>query len=134
MQWAIKNDYYIGQTSEQEVIAAVKNGLTMAKFFQKTIKTPSIYLEFFEHAYQQFVRQYINNMSSHDVYYWGDYSLSFLTNNTERNNPYGQTALNTLSKVEMNDANKAKIFAVLYMRFAEFNAHGFAKSKVDLKP
>lgn len=38
MQWAIKNDYYIGQTSEQEGIAAVKNGLSMAKFFSENHK------------------------------------------------------------------------------------------------
>lgn len=133
MEWAIKDELYIGQASEQEGIAAVKNGLNMLDFFRQTIKTPSIYLEFFAPAQQQFVRQYIKNMSSRDVYYRGDYSLSFLTNNTERNNPYGETALNTLEKLDMNDANKARMFAVLDMRFAEFNAHGFAKSTVKLK-
>jgi hypothetical protein len=39
-----------------------------------------------------------------------------------------------LAKVTLNDENKAKIFAVLDARFAEFNAHGFAKSKVEVKP
>ena len=38
MEWAIKNDCYIGQTSEQEGIAAVKNGLSMAKFFSENHK------------------------------------------------------------------------------------------------
>jgi hypothetical protein len=133
MEWAIKHDLYIGQTSEQAGVAAVKNGLSMHDFFQQYIKTSAIYLEFFAPAQQQFVRQYIDNMSTHDVYFGRDYSLSFLSNKAERENYLGDDALNTLAKVELNDANKAKIFAVLDARFAEFNAHGFAKSTVELK-
>ena len=33
MEWAIKNDCYIGQASEQEGIAAVKNNLNLRAFF-----------------------------------------------------------------------------------------------------
>jgi hypothetical protein len=134
IEWAIKNGLYLGQADEQTGIAAVKNGLSMRDFFQNHIKTAGFYLPYFAPAHQQFVRQYVDNMSGHDVYFGRDYMLSFLTNNAERNNYLGEDALNTLAKVALNDENKAKMFAVLDARFAEFNAHGFAKSKVELKP
>jgi hypothetical protein len=76
------------------------------------------------------VRQYVDNMSGHDVYFGRDFALSFLTNHAERNNYLGEDAENTLAKDELNDENKARIFEVLDARFAEFSTHGFAKSKV----
>lgn len=133
MDWAIKHNIYIGQADEQAGVVAVKNGLDIREFFQQNVKTTAIYLHNFAPAHQQFVRQYINNMSSHDVYFGRDYSFSFLTNKTERNNYLGEAVLNTLEKVVLNNENKTKIFAVINVRFAEFNTHGFAKSKVELK-
>ena len=134
MEWGIKHGLYVGQTTEQAGVTAVKNGLPIVDFFQQYVTASGIYLEFFAPPHQQFVRQYINNMSSHDVYFGRDYRLSFLINKAERNNYLGADAQSTLAKVVLNDENKVKMFAVLDARFAEFNAHGFAKSVVELKP
>lgn len=134
IEWAIKHDLYLGQATEQAGVAKVKNGLNIIDFFQQHVKANGIYLEFFAPVHQQFIRQYINNMSSHDVYFGGDYLLSFLTKQAERDNYFGEAAMDTLAKLRLNEANKAKIFALLDARFTEFKAHGFAKSVKDLKP
>jgi hypothetical protein len=135
MEWSIQKGHYIGEALHADLIAKVKAATANGTdFLNAQTNNPHIYLQHFAKNSQEFIRQYCNNMSGFDILYYRDYCLSFLTNNAERENYLGEDALNTLAKVALNDENKAKMFAVLDARFAEFNAHGFAKSKVELKP
>ena len=135
MEWAIKKEMYIGTVQDADIVAKVKNGSASGIDFLKTrTNNGRIFKEEFVQDVQKFVNQYGNNMSSYDILYSRDYVLSFLTDAKQRDNYMGADALKSIRNVAYNEANKAKIFAVLDMRFAEFNTHGFAKSTVRLKP
>lgn len=135
MEWAIQNKMYIGTVQDADIVEKVKNGNANGIDFLKTrTNNGRIFKEEFVQNSQKFVNQYGNNMSSYDILYSRDYMLSFLTVAKQRDNYMGADALNSIRNVVYNEVNKAKIFAVLDTRLAEFNAHGFAKSTVELKP
>jgi hypothetical protein len=133
MEWSIQKGHYVGEPQFADLIAKVKvanaNG---TDFLNAQNHSATIYLEHFAKSSQEFIRQYCNNMSGYDILYYRDYCLTFLSKKNERENYLGEDAIATLQKVDYSDANKAKIFAVLDQRLAEFKAHGFAKSKVTL--
>jgi hypothetical protein len=134
MEWAIQKDMYVGAAHLANITAKVKSGSSNGiDFLRQHTHCGRIFKEDFAPNAQEFVRQYGNNMSGHDILYSRDYVLSFLTNAKQRDNYMGEDAIETLKKVAYSDENKAKIFGVLDIRFAEFNAHGFAKSTVELK-
>jgi hypothetical protein len=134
MEWAIHKGLYFSAAHLADIVAKVKNGSANGiDFLRHHTQCGRIFKEDFAPKAQEFVRQYGNNMSGHDILYSRDYVLSFLTNAKQRDNYMGDEAIETLKKVAYSDENKAKIFGVLDMRFAEFNAHGFAKSVVELK-
>lgn len=134
VEWAIKNALYVGESQHQAIIAQVKNGVANGlDFLSKHINSGHIFTQQFTPTAQQFVRQYGNNMSSFDILYSRDYSLSFLTNTKQRNNYMGEAAIETLRQMAYSIDNKAKIFSLLDKRLAEFNEHGFAKSKVEIQ-
>ncbi len=139
MEWAIQKGLYVGAAQLADIVAKVKNGSASGiDFLRQHTHCGRIFKEDFapnalQTNAQEFVRQYGNNVSGYDILYSRDYVLSFLTNAKQRDNYMGEDAIETLKKVEYSAENKAKMFAVLDMRFAEFNAHGFAKSVVELK-
>lgn len=134
MEWAIKKDFYQGNSVQANIITKIKhdkaNGID---FISEHNQCGHIYVEDFIPDVQQFVRQYCNNMSGKDILYSRDYVLSFLTDAKQRDNYFGQDAVDVLRKVEYSSGNIAKIFTVLETRFLEFNTHNFAKSLVELK-
>jgi hypothetical protein len=134
MEWAIKKDFYLGNSVQADIITKIKqdkaNGVD---FISEHNQCGHIYVEDFIPDVQQFVRQYCNNMSGKDILYSRDYVLSFLTNAKHRDNYMGQDAINVLSKVEYSPGNIAKIFTIIESRFIEYNTHGFAESLVELK-
>jgi hypothetical protein len=133
MEWAIQKDLYTGSAQHADIIREVKNARANGiDFLSLHAHCGRIYKEDFVPNAQRFVHQYGRNMSSFDILYSRDYVLSFLTDRKQRDNYKGQDAIATLKKVDYSESNKAKIFSVLDIRFAEFNAHGFAKSKIEL--
>jgi hypothetical protein len=132
MEWAIQKSFYVGTAQLTDIVEKVKNGSANGiDFLRQHTHCGRIYKENFTPNAQEFVRQYGSNMSGYDILYSRDYVLSFLTDPEQRDNYGGQDARDTLKKVAYSDANKAKIFGVLDARYAEFNAHGFAKSKIS---
>lgn len=133
LEWAIKNDLYIGKPQHQAIIAQVKNGAANGlDFLTQHSNSGHIFKQQFAPSAQQFVRQYCNNMSSFDILYSRDFALSFLTHAKQRDNYMGEAAIETLRQMAYSIDNKAKIFSLLDKRLAEFNEHGFAKSKVEI--
>lgn len=131
LEWAIKNDLYIGEPQHQAIIAQVKNGAANGlDFLAQHSYSGHVFKQQFAPSAQQFVRQYCNNMSSFDILYSRDFALSFLTHAKQRDNYMGEAAIETLKQMVYSIDIKAKIFSLLDKRLAEFNEHGFAKSKV----
>ena len=85
LEWAIKNDLFIGEPQQQAIIAQVKNGAANGvNFLAHYSNSGHVFQQQFVQTAQQFVRQYCNNITSFNIFYSRDFALSFLTNAKQR--------------------------------------------------
>jgi hypothetical protein len=130
LEWSILNGLYMGTNNEQVSINNVKAGTSNGvDFLRNQPEKSNLYLEQFAQAHQAFVRQYLNNLSTFDVLYARDYAMHFLSDAALRQNYMGEKAELALSQLAYSDEHKQMVFTMLDERFAEFKAHGFAKSQ-----
>jgi hypothetical protein len=128
LRWSIENDLVRTDESTAATIQSIKEGKVLAREFIKVLNRG--YLEEDDFSSEgRFVRQYIQNLSGHDILYTRDVAFLFLETAEQRQNYLGAAAISVLNEVPDNEETYQTIRSLLDRRLAEYRAHQFKQSK-----